>query len=61
LARLLNDAENRNSKSGFERPTWINQKETIEWRNQSADALEALDSEINVIQLRFKSRLGEPL
>jgi hypothetical protein len=26
-----------------------------------SDKLDELDSEINIIQLRFKSRLGEPL
>jgi hypothetical protein len=61
VAHLFDDAEGRNSTSGSKKPAWANEEEALAWRNQSADALDALDSEINIIQLRFKSRLGEPL
>jgi hypothetical protein len=61
VAGLLFDAEGRNTNYGCEKPAWVNQEDAVNWRTQAADALEALDSEINIIQLRFRTRLGEPL
>jgi hypothetical protein len=61
VARLLDDAEQRNVTAGSEKPAWANQEDAVDWRTQVADALEGLDTEINVIQLRFKSRLGQSL
>jgi hypothetical protein len=61
VAHLLFDAEGRNIECGCDKPAWVDQQDAVNWRNQVADALEALDTEINVIRLRNRTRLEEPI